>query len=292
MNTETAPTEYLTLRARGTFTAMEIPPRCRKPRPVTHETTAVSSVPIVRPEQAPAAFRLRDHSGRGRAEEIRAHAGHLYARYAHHDGTPRELDTYLNTERYCPWGPADSALTYQMSFDAWAGRFLIIRGDDGAEIWEMTGEPRYLVTTFGLGGNHGGTALMVETRDSATQRADSYFRADDFEAARAHAEQVALHRGDTESVADFRQDIEVLIPEAVTLQTVAPTPLEVEELRWDYREAANRLHAYATSPGHEAPAFAELVRLRQAIIATGHPVAPEDTRPVEPRQPAPAHPQD
>ncbi|MBN6754333.1 hypothetical protein JRG18_12595 [Kocuria palustris] len=190
----------------------------------------------------------------------------------------------------------DSALTYQMGFDAWAGRFLIIRGDDGDEIWEMTGEPRYLVTTFGLGGNHGGTALMVETRDSAGQRAD------DFEAARAHAEQVALHRahaeqvalhrGDTESVAGFRQDIEVLIPEAVTLQTVAPTPREVEELRWDYREAANRLHAYAASPGHEAPTFAELVRLRQAIIATGHPVAPEDARPVEPRQLAPAHLQD
>ena len=68
MNTATAPTEYLTVRAHGTFTAMEIPPRCRKPRPVTHETTAVSSVPIVRPEQAPAAFRLRDHCGRGRVE--------------------------------------------------------------------------------------------------------------------------------------------------------------------------------------------------------------------------------
>ena len=71
-----------------------------------------------------------------------------------------------------------------------------------------------------------------------------------------------------------------------------PIPREVEELRWDYREAANRLHAYAASPGHEAPAFAELVRLRQAIIATGHRVAPEDARPVEPRQLAPAHPQD
>lgn len=277
----TAPAESITLTASGTYTAMEVPPRCRKPRPVTHDVEASATVTVARIEDAPVAFRVQ---GLDRTEDIRLHGNRLYTRHmSHRSGEAEPFPHHLDTQQLSLWAQAESELEYRSNLARYADRFLILRGEDGDQVWTRTGEPRYFVTTFGMSGNHGSTALMTATGDPSGTRADSVFRADDFEAARAHAEDIATRRRDTESLGRFRATIEVLIPEAVTLRTTGPAPQEVEDLRFEYCMAVSRLDSASSAAGREGPAFAEVVRLREAIIATGHPVVADDSRAYEAR---------
>ena len=93
-------------------------------------------------------------------------------------------------------------------------RYLLI---DGA-VWGESGEPRYVVNTFGLGHNHGGTGLFVEEFYNSNIANKNYFSALDGDAAVAYANKVAERRGDTNDVGKFEKMIEVLIPEAVTIR--------------------------------------------------------------------------
>lgn len=105
----------------------------------------------------------------------------------------------------------------QKSFTEAMARYLIIDGQLCAEI----GEPRYVVMTFGLGANHGGTAVMVSHSYNSNIMTEAYFRADEEAEAREAAMIVAAGRGDTNSVAQIRRRFynrfTILIPEAVTL---------------------------------------------------------------------------
>ena len=85
-------------------------------------------------------------------------------------------------------------------------------------MWTVTGEPRYVVNTFGLGHNHGGTGLFVEEYYNQNIAASNYFSALDGDKAVAYANKVAERRGDTNDVGKFEKMIEVLIPEAVTIR--------------------------------------------------------------------------
>lgn len=94
-----------------------------------------------------------------------------------------------------------------------ASRHIIINGI----VYEEAGEPRYVINTFGLGHNHGGTGMFVEEWYNSNITHKRYFNALDREAAISEANRIASSRGDTNDVGRFDKvcNIEVLIPEAV-----------------------------------------------------------------------------
>lgn len=83
-------------------------------------------------------------------------------------------------------------------------------------VWEECGEPMYNVTTFGLGHNHGGTGFFISYHYNGNISNKNYFNALERKEAIAYGKQVALNRGDTESVERMGiKNIEVKIPEMV-----------------------------------------------------------------------------
>lgn len=88
---------------------------------------------------------------------------------------------------------------------------------NGREVWFKAGEPRYVVITFGLGGNHAETTLMIDNEYNSNIAGDRYFNVLQRSEAVKEAIRVALARGDTNSVASIKHSwkITVKIPEAV-----------------------------------------------------------------------------
>ena len=96
----------------------------------------------------------------------------------------------------------------------YVNRFLLIDG----VLWERAGEPMYQVCVFGLGHNHGGTALMITNHYNPNCRWTDYFTALQHDEAIEAAVRTATARGDTQSLEDIRDKnyyIEVLDPAAV-----------------------------------------------------------------------------
>ena len=93
-------------------------------------------------------------------------------------------------------------------------RYLLVDG----ELYEQTNEPRYIVMTFALWHNHGGTALLVAYNYNPNCSRDFYFNALQADAALAFAKQIATRRGDTESLRRLNADIIVHAPELVKLK--------------------------------------------------------------------------
>lgn len=85
-------------------------------------------------------------------------------------------------------------------------------------LFERTSEPRYCIYTFGLGHNHGGTALSVDYQYNSNISKDCYFSALQGEEAVVEAKKIALGRGDTESIGRFRAEISVFMPELVKVK--------------------------------------------------------------------------
>ena len=83
------------------------------------------------------------------------------------------------------------------------------------ELYVVSSEPRYVVNTFGLGHNHGGTSMFVEYGYNPNIRKENYFSALDSEKAIAYANKVAVGRGDTNDVGKFKKLITVYAPELV-----------------------------------------------------------------------------
>ena len=82
-----------------------------------------------------------------------------------------------------------------------ADRFLICDG----KLYEETTEPMYVIMTFGLGCNHGGSALMIEDYYNSNIPSSRYYAANQREEAIAKAKEIALNRGDTESMRRLRK---------------------------------------------------------------------------------------
>lgn len=83
---------------------------------------------------------------------------------------------------------------------------------------QRVGEPRYVITTFGLGNNHGGTGMFIQPYFNSNIHHENYFNALEFDKASEYANMVATRRGDNKSVpvkVNCGNIIEVLIPEAV-----------------------------------------------------------------------------
>ncbi|MBQ6671988.1 MAG: hypothetical protein IJM73_02045 [Spirochaetales bacterium] len=73
----------------------------------------------------------------------------------------------------------------------------------------------YCIQTFGLGHNHGCTALFVEEFYNRNIPNINYFNALDGDRAVAEMNRIAASRGDTESIGRYDKMIEVLMPETV-----------------------------------------------------------------------------
>lgn len=95
----------------------------------------------------------------------------------------------------------------------YASRHLLIDGI----VYGAASEPRYVVNTFGLGHNHGGTGMFVETYYNSNISRHRYFNALERSKAISEGKRIAKARGDSESVTSIGKycDIKVLIPEAV-----------------------------------------------------------------------------
>lgn len=175
-------------------------------------------------DEAPVAFRLSDyHHREDKQTEIRQWQGKLWKQHTDWDRSgekavrvkdfgPDYLPRLLNPS--LPYGHSRNRELCVKKYRQEAERFILIDGT----IWERAGEPRYVVNTFGLGHNHGGTGLFVEEFYNSNIANTNYFSALDGDAAVAYANKVAERRGDTNDVGRFEKMIEVLIPEAVTIR--------------------------------------------------------------------------
>lgn len=85
------------------------------------------------------------------------------------------------------------------------------------KVWKTCGEPMYVINTFGLGHNHGGTGFFIEYHYNSNISNKNYFNALEREKAIAYGKKVAANRGDTISIEGMGEHdiIEVLIPEMV-----------------------------------------------------------------------------
>lgn len=267
--------ETFDITVTGHYEVMEVPPRCRNARLVPYEIETVVHVPVVAAEDAPLAIESRhddtstgsvsDSEARGR---YRLHRGDLYVLERRNYGDHRPIvagsdDFRAQTTR------SDRSARSADEFAADAAhsyRHLIII--DG-HVWKRDSEPRYVVQTFGLGGNHGGTGLFAATSDNPNIKASAYFRVDQFEQARAYALEVAENRGDLASVPGLRAqepDFRVLIPEAVRL-VVPPAESQVcRDARWELRMAAERYaRVMSDAGGGEEEAWLDLRSARATV---------------------------
>lgn len=94
-----------------------------------------------------------------------------------------------------------------------AKNFIIFDG----KVWEVCEEPMYVIITFGLGHNHGGTGFFVEYHYNTNISKNNYFNALERDQAIAYGKKIAAGRGDTKSIEGMGDHdiIEVLMPEMV-----------------------------------------------------------------------------
>lgn len=209
-------------------TEMVTPPRCRKPRPQEGESEITANIREVSAEAAPVAFVVSEYDREPR--KVRSYRGKLYRQMQ--DRQPQYKETnkrdesrpfWLNqTAAQCNWrwlitpGYHWEWTLQQHKKNAVerAANHIIV--DD--EVYERTGEPYYSVTCFGLGNNHGGTGFFVGWADYRDRKAIWGMNASDKQAAITKGVEIALNRGDTESVSHIQQpfeDIQVLMPTAI-----------------------------------------------------------------------------
>lgn len=193
-----------------------LPPRCRKLRYRDAEKTTILNIRETTEEDAPIAFIVHHYD-----KDIiyRYYKGKLYTLtkwndvHCGKDGLlpPEELWQYLRG-RYDYWN--GDYETNRKEYMKEARQYLLIDG----KVYHVSGEPRYVIITFGLGHNHGGTGMFVEEFYNPNISNKNYFSALDGEAAVAYANSVAAGRGDTNDVGKFKAEIDVLMPEVVKVK--------------------------------------------------------------------------
>lgn len=205
-----------------------IPPRCRKPRYREAVKEITYTIPECMYEDAPIAFRVegcgplpgQPESTMEHWDEYRWYKNKLYTRVKASEKTCGDkgwwtidkLISLHSTHRHWNYSANFNEVRKDARYDL--SKYLIINGD---EVWKKVGEPRYVIMTFGLGGNHASTDLMTSVSYNPNIASSSYFNALQRDEAIARAKEVALGRGDTDSVDSIGEfwRIEVLIPEAV-----------------------------------------------------------------------------
>lgn len=202
-----------------------LPPRCRKLRYRECEDYVNIELKEVDSNELQLAFEDNSYNGKGK---IYLYKGKLYAKTKFRKDSwykeieDREgikintaLDSLIWCNENCSWyfysrydkdifgqGTSREAMIEKAKNDM-KSRILV-----NGELYEICGEPQYTITTFGLGGNHGGTGMFCSYGNgefNALQGAEAV----------AYANKVASGRGDTEDVGRFEAFIVCHMPELV-----------------------------------------------------------------------------
>lgn len=210
-----------------------LPPSCRKLRYRECEEHVALTLPEASTSDLRLAFEDSSYEGAGK---IYSYNGELWRLATKHDRfcssffnkeTKKEttpLDNLVNTMNRCSchflsaydrevYGADTSRAGVIKKAKDSLSPFLLVDG----ELYIRTSEPRYCIYTFGLGHNHGGSALSVDYHYNANISQDRYFSALQGDEAVAEATRIALGRGDTESVAEFKAEITVYAPDLVKI---------------------------------------------------------------------------
>lgn len=185
------------------------------------EAVVEVEIPEVTRGDAPVAFRIHSPLG-GHPSELRWWGKRLWKRALKNHAHAPEWETVEDLPARISYndhyGSKKDKDAIAGHFVEKAASFLIIDG----EVYESQGEPRYCLYTFGLGHNHGGSALSVDYRYNPNISKHRYFNALDKDKAISEAKRIALARGDDQSVDSMGDEwIEVLIPEAVRCNPMA-----------------------------------------------------------------------
>ena len=212
-----------------------LPPRCHKLRYRECEDYVDVKIKEVNNNDLQLAFEDNSYKGKGK---IYFYKGKLYAKVKfrkdswHRDIEEREgivIETALDSLIWCN----EHCSTYfRSAFDREyygkdTSRESVIKKakDDmkqyilvDGELYTQSAEPRYVINTFGLGHNHGGTGMFCEYHYNPNIRKDNYFSALQGEQAVAYANKVAANRGDTKDVGKFKPFIICHMPELVKVK--------------------------------------------------------------------------
>ena len=212
-----------------------LPPRCRKLRYRECEDFINVNLKEVNSSELQLAFEDNSYEGKGK---IYFYKGKLYAKVKfrkdswHKDIEGREgisIETALDSLIWCN---ANCSTYFRFAFDREyhgedTSREAVIKkarsGVKGyilvdGELYAQSAEPRYVINTFGLGHNHGGTGMFCEYYYNPNIRKDNYFSALQGEQAVAYANKVASERGDTKDVGKFKSFIICHMPELVKVK--------------------------------------------------------------------------
>lgn len=210
-----------------------LPPHCRKLRYRECEEYINVHLREVAMDELKLAFEDNSYSGKGK---IYFYKGKLWSKGKVNSGIladlqerGKEVYTALDYLIYCQ----ENCSTY--FFSAWdrevygkdTSRNAVVKAArsgmkgyilvDG-ELYGQTAEPRYVINTFGLGHNHGGTGMFCEYHYNPNISKDNYFSALEGEEAVDYANKVAAGRGDTKDIGKFEPFIICHVPELVKVK--------------------------------------------------------------------------
>lgn len=206
-----------------------VPPRCRKPRYEEREEYIDLILKEISQADLRLAFRDDSYDGEG---EIFDYKGKLWTKaklrnrsWAEEHGFQDPLEELLWNNEHCStyflfhWDREERGKDTSRNAAICMARthlrnYLLVDG----VLFNCVSEPRYCIYTFGLGHNHGGTALSVDYHYNPNISKECYFSALQGEEAVKEAKRIALGRGDTESVKRFKPSITVFMPELVKVK--------------------------------------------------------------------------
>lgn len=208
---------------RFSYTEDVVPPRCRKPRRTKfHDGELRVNIPEISKEMAPVAIvatRRKSSWQSGYRIEYRWYKNKLWTSVKLAD-IPSVIDVTEDNrwEQYeLLWGGDlwdRTKLNAEKYIRSKAKGHLYI---DGVHYCQVS-EPRYVVNTFGMGRNHGGTAMFVEHRYNPNIGWGRYFSLLELDKAVALATDIATKRGDTKSLPmrlNGGEKFEIRLPEAI-----------------------------------------------------------------------------
>ena len=196
-------------------------PRCRKYRERDAEKECVASIKEVPFDKLKPAFDVEKHMWDPgmHIEENRLYAYKdclwtlsRYSRYHAQKSwydltpcTPEFLSRQLVPSHFEIKGFQSDTDKIEAFIQQKADKFLIVDG----QLYEKANEPMYAIFTFGLGGNHASTALMIEDSYNPNMPSSRYFAANQREEVIAKAKEIALARGDTVSIQSIEEALTI-----------------------------------------------------------------------------------
>lgn len=212
-----------------------LPPRCRKLRYRECEDYINVNLKEVNSNELQLAFEDNSYEGKGK---IYFYKGKLYSKSKfrkdnwHKEIEEREGITIETALDYLIWCNGYCSTYFSFAFDRThynkdtSREYVIKKAKDDikkyilvdGELYTQSAEPRYVINTFGLGHNHGGTGMFCEYHYNRNIRKDNYFSALQGDEAIAYANKVAANRGDTKDVGKFKPFITCYMPELVRVK--------------------------------------------------------------------------